>query len=146
MPLHHMLTLSQCYQFFHRLDFTNYCFHSYYVLYFDKSSYKLVHQVLQQIYQEHQPHFKSEVPLFTLQLAPGLALAEEPDQKFAERESFGMNRCQIIANGLLEAWNQGKNSLDEKMQAIFEQFVLSGIDLSRTYLNADSEDIYLRLR
>ena len=116
------------------------------VLYFDKNNYELVHQVLQQVYQEHQSHFKTEVPLFTLQLAPGLALAEEPDQKFAERESFGMNRCQIIANGLLEAWNQGKNSLDEKMQAIFEQFVLSGIDLSRTYLNADSEDIYLRLR
>jgi hypothetical protein len=115
------------------------------VLYFDKSSYELVHQVLQQIYQEHQQHFKTEVPLFTLQLAPGLALAEEPDQKFAERESFGMNRCQIIANGLLEAWNQGKNSSDEKMQLIFEQFVLSGIDLNHTHLNADSEDIYLKL-
>jgi HopA1 effector protein family len=115
------------------------------VLYFDKSSYQLVHQVLQQIYQENQQHFKSEVPLFTLQLAPGLALAEEPNQKFAERESFGMNRCQIIANGLLEAWNQGKNSPEEKMQAIFEQFSISGIDSKHTYLNAESEDIYLRL-
>lgn len=115
------------------------------VLYFDKSNYELVHQVLQQVYQEHQPHFKTEVPLFTLQLAPGLALAEEPDQKFAERESFGMNRCQIIANGLLEAWYQGKNLPDEKMQSIFEQFSLSGIDLNHTYLNANSEDIYLRL-
>ena len=57
-----------------------------------------------------------------------------------------MNSCPFSGKGLLEAWNQGKNSLDEKMQAIFEQFVLSGIDLSRTYLNADSEDIYLRLR
>jgi hypothetical protein len=115
------------------------------VLYFDKSSYQLVHQVLQQIYQEHQSHFKVEVPLFTLKLAPGLALAEEPNQKFAERESFGMNRCQIVANGLLEAWNQDKNSPEEKMQAIFEQFSISGIDLNHTYLNAESEDIYLRL-
>lgn len=115
------------------------------VLYFDKSSYELVNQVLQQVYQEHQSHFKSEVPLFTLQLAPGLALAEEPDQKFAERESFGMNRCQIIANGLLEAWYQGKNSPDNKMKLIFEQFSLSGIDFNNTYLNADSENIYLKL-
>ena len=115
------------------------------VLYFDKSNYELVHQILQQVYQEHQSHFKAEVPLFTLQLAPGLALAEEPDQKFAERESFGMNRCQIIANGLLEAWYQGKNLPDEKMQAIFEQLSLSGINSNRTYLNADSEDIYLKL-
>jgi HopA1 effector protein family len=115
------------------------------VLYFDKSNYELVHQILQQVYPENQQHFKREVPLFTLQLAPGLALAEEPNQKFAERESFGMNRCQIIANGLLEAWNQGKNLPDDKIQAIFEQFSLSGIDSNHTHLNADSEDIYLKL-
>jgi hypothetical protein len=115
------------------------------VLYFDKSNYELVHQILQQVYQENQSHFKAEVPLFTLQLAPGLALAEEPDRKFAERESFGMNRCQIIANGLLEAWHQGKNSPEEKIQAIFEQFSLSGIDLNHTHINADSENIYLKL-
>lgn len=115
------------------------------VLYFDKSNYELVHRILQQVYQENQSYFKEEVPLFTLQLAPGLALAEEPDQKFVERESFGMNRCQIIANGLLEAWYQDRNLPDEKMQCIFEQFSLSGIDLNYTHLNADSEDIYLRL-
>ncbi|MGL5796178.1 MAG: T3SS effector HopA1 family protein [Waterburya sp.] len=113
------------------------------VLYFDKSNYELVHQVLQQVYLENQQHFKAEVPLFTLQLAPGLALAEEPNQKFAERESFGMNRCQIIANGLLEAWYQDKNSPEEKIEAIFEQFALSGIDSNYIYLNADSENIYL---
>jgi len=115
------------------------------VLYFEKSSYQQVHQVLQQIYQEHQQHFKEEVPLFTLQLAPGLALAEEPDIKFTERESFGMNRCQIIANGLLKAWYQEKNSSDEKMQCIIEQFSGLGIALDHTYLNANSENIYLVL-
>ncbi len=112
------------------------------VLYFDKSNYPQVHQILQQVYQENQSHFKAEVPLFTLQLAPGLALAEEPDNKFAERESFGMNRCQIIANGLLEAWYRNKKLPDEEMQCIIEQFSSSGVDLNHTYLNANSEDIY----
>ncbi|VEP14320.1 conserved hypothetical protein [Hyella patelloides LEGE 07179] len=112
------------------------------VLYFDKSNYEVVHQILQQVYQEHHSHFKADVPLFTLQLAPGLALAEEPDQKFAEKESFGMNRCQIIANGLLAAWYQNKNLPEEKMQCIFEQFTLSGIDLKHTYLNAEAKNIY----
>ena len=115
------------------------------VLYFDKSNYQQVHQILQQVYQEHQLHFKAEVPLFTLQLAPGLALAEEPDNKFAEVESFGMNRCQIIANGLLKAWYEGKGSSDEKMQYIFEQFSVVGIDLKHTYLNSGSENIYRKL-
>ncbi len=115
------------------------------VLYFDKSNYELVHQILQKVYQKNQSYFKVEVPLFTLQLAPGLALAEEPDRKFAERESFGMNRCQIIANGLLEAWYQDKNLPDEKMQSIFEQFSISEIDPQHTYLNADSKNIYFKL-
>jgi hypothetical protein len=114
------------------------------VLYFDKSNYQLVNQILQPIYQNHQQHFQKEIPLFTLQLAPGLALAEEPEQKFVEKESFGMNRCQIIANGLLEAFYHHKTSPDEKIKTILAQFSLSGIDLNHTYLNADSENIYFR--
>ncbi|NET15569.1 MAG: hypothetical protein F6K08_23405, partial [Okeania sp. SIO1H6] len=60
-------------------------------------------------------------------------------------ESFGMNRCQIIANGLLTAWQQGDNSTEGKIKAILEQFSLLGIDLQRPYLNANSEDIYRKL-
>ena len=101
-----------------------------------------VRQVLQVVYQENKVHFQSEIPLFTMQLAPGLGLAEEPDQKFTEKESFGMNRCQIVANGLLKAWYQGDNSIQGRMQAICEQFSTLGIDLQRIYLNADSDDIY----
>jgi hypothetical protein len=112
------------------------------VLYFDKRDYEAVWEVLQVVYGENKVHFQSEIPLFTMQLAPGLGLAEEPDQKFAEQESFGMNRCQIVANGLLKAWYQGDNSIDGRMQAICEQFYTLGIDLQRVYLNAGSEDIY----
>ncbi|MDZ8227298.1 MULTISPECIES: T3SS effector HopA1 family protein [unclassified Nostoc] len=112
------------------------------VLYFDKRDYEVVRQVLKTFYQEHQLHFKPEIPLFTKQLALGLGLAEEPDQKFAIQESFGMNRCQIVANGLLEAWYQGDESIEERMQSILGQFFHLGIDLQRPYVNANSEDIY----
>lgn len=112
------------------------------VLYFDKRDYEVIKQVLKTIYQEHQLHFKSEIPLFTKQLALGLGLAEEPDQKFAVKESFGMNRCQIVANGLLTALYQEDNSTEGRMKAIREQFSSLGIELYRSYLNANSEDIY----
>lgn len=115
------------------------------VLYFDKSDYEVVRQILNKVYIENEAHFKSEIPLFAMQLAPGLGLAEEPDQKFVEQESFGMNRCQIVANGLLETWHQGDNSLEGRMKAILGQFSYLGIDLQRTHLNANSEDIYLPL-
>lgn len=77
-----------------------------------------------------------------MQLAPGLGLAEEPNQKFAVQESFGINRCQIVANGLLEAWQQGDDSPKVRMQTILGQFSRLGIDLQRPYVNANSEDIY----
>jgi hypothetical protein len=112
------------------------------VLYFDKSDYEAVRQVLQTLYKENESHFQSEVPLFTMQLAPGLGLAEEPDRKFVAQESFGMNRCQIVANGLLEAWHQGDDSPKGRMTSIFQQFSLLGIDWQRAYLNASSENIY----
>ncbi|MEH2081623.1 MAG: T3SS effector HopA1 family protein [Nostoc sp.] len=112
------------------------------VLYFGKSNYEAVRQVLETVYAENQLHFQPEVPLFTMQLAPGLGLAEEPDQKFGVQESFGMNRCQIVANGLLTAWYQGDNSIEGRMRAIIEQFSSLGIELQRSYLNANSEDIY----
>ncbi len=112
------------------------------VLYFDKPDYQQVKTTLQDIYLTNQSYFHREIPLFTMQLAPGLSLAEEPNQKFVEKESFGMNRCQIIANGLLKAWYQGDNSIDGRMQAINTEFSHLGIDLAKAYLNAGSEDIY----
>jgi hypothetical protein len=112
------------------------------VLYFNKNNYQAVHSVLQKVYIEHQSDFKPEVPLFTKQLAPGLAIAEEPNHKFAQKESFGTNRCQIIAKGLLEAWSKGDNSPSVRLAEILQQFSLLKIELQRPYLNANSEDIY----
>ncbi|MBD2607484.1 hypothetical protein H6G81_23895 [Scytonema hofmannii FACHB-248] len=115
------------------------------VLYFEKSNYEIVRQVLKSVYAENQLHFRTEVPLFTKLLAPGLALAEEPDCKFAAVESFGMNRCQIVANGLLEARATGDESPQNRMAFIHQHFSLLGIDWQHSYLNANSEDIYIPL-
>ncbi|MFN6518646.1 MAG: T3SS effector HopA1 family protein [Nostoc sp. CreGUA01] len=112
------------------------------VLFFDKRDYEAVREVLQVVYRENKLGFKLEVPLFTKQLAPGLSLAEEPDQKFAVQESFGVNRCQIVANGLLAAWYQGEQSIEGRIGAIYEEFSRLRIDLHRVYLNSESEDIY----
>ncbi len=115
------------------------------VLYFEKSHYQEVRQILQTVYAENQSYFQKKVPLFTKLLAPGLGLAEEPDQKFTIQESFGMNRCQIVVNGLLEARQQGDESPENRLKSAIEQFSLLGIDWQRPYLNSKSEDIYAPL-
>jgi hypothetical protein len=112
------------------------------VLYFDKHNYEIVHPILERVYAEHKAYFQPEVPLFTKMIAPGIAIAEEPNQKFAEKESFGMNRCQIIADALFDAWQQGNNSPDARMGSILQKFASLEIGLQHPYLNAKSEDIY----
>ncbi|WGV23682.1 T3SS effector HopA1 family protein [Halotia branconii] len=112
------------------------------VLYFERHNYPAIRKILQSVYTQHQDDFQSEIPLFTKFLAPGLSLAEEPSQKFAAQETFGMNRCQIVANALLEAWQKGKNAIEEKMKVIDQHFARHLIDLQRPYLNPTSEDIY----
>ncbi|QIR41862.1 hypothetical protein HCG51_34870 (plasmid) [Tolypothrix sp. PCC 7910] len=115
------------------------------VLYSDNQDYQTIRQVLQEIYLKNQSHFQPEIPLFTKFLAPGLALAEEPDHKFASKESFGTHRCQIVANGLLAARENGDESVESRMTAILENFSRLGIDVNHPYLNANSEDIYTPL-
>ena len=112
------------------------------VLHFERQNYPTIRTILQGIYQEHQAYFQPEIPLFTKFLAPGLGLAEEPNQKFAPQESFGMNRCQIVANALLEAWGKGKNALEERMGIINQHFAQHLIDVQHPYLNPSSDDIY----
>ncbi|AFZ59780.1 hypothetical protein H6G54_05545 [Anabaena cylindrica FACHB-243] len=115
------------------------------ILHFQRQDYPAIHKILQPVYKQHQCYFQPEIPLFTKFLAPGLSLAEEPSQKFAAQESFGMNRCQIVANALLEAWDKGKNAIEERMRIIDQHFAQHLIDVQRPYLNPSSEDIYIPL-
>lgn len=115
------------------------------VLYIRKTNYQAVREVLETVYADKRSHFRKEVPLFTKWLAPGLAVAEEPDQKFTASESFGMNRCQIVASGLLAARNALDDSPEQRMASIRQHFSLLGIDLNQPYLNSNSEDIYTPL-
>lgn len=107
--------------------------------------YESVRQVLQTLYQEECLQFRSTVPLFTKFLAPGLGLAESPEGELAAAKDFGLHRCQLIANALLAAWDNGDNSPESRMDAIHQQFSQCGIAWQHPYLNPNSEDIYTLL-
>lgn len=112
------------------------------VLYFNQEHFEAVHPLLAEIYRENHHYFEPKVPLFTKFLAPGLGLAEEPSSKFMNEESFGINRCQIVTNALIEAWEKGLKSTEEKVAAIVNQFALMGIEVEKPYLNPNSSDLY----
>lgn len=112
------------------------------VLTFEKSCYTEIQPVLATIYQAHQSAFRPEVPLFSKQLAPGLALAEDPLDRFTPQESFSINRFQTLADGLLKAWRAGQESPEARMNAILESFAAHCIDLKHPFLNPESMDCY----
>ncbi|EKU96745.1 hypothetical protein Lepto7375DRAFT_0655 [Leptolyngbya sp. PCC 7375] len=125
----------------------NYQRHDAGVLYVERSHYLQVRGLLQLVYAEHQSHFGQQEPLFTKRLAPGLGLAEEPDRKFGQSESFGQNRCQILANALLEAeaFSDKPDHPEQRLATIQRHFQQIGLNLTRPYLNANAEDIYAPL-
>ncbi|NMF63145.1 hypothetical protein DP113_20900 [Brasilonema octagenarum UFV-E1] len=103
--------------------------------------------VLQTIYAENKSHFREQVPIFTKVLAPGIGLAEHPasELKFGLQQQFGENRCEIVANAMLEAHQNGDESKQARMKYINQHFERLGLDIERPYLNPNSEDIYTPL-
>jgi hypothetical protein len=107
--------------------------------------YPQVKTILETIYQEYQTHFTPEIPLFTKFLAPGVSLAEELAAKDSPEDSFGKHRCQILAQALIQAWQNGRESPEERMRAIEQHFSQAAIDLKHPYLTFNSQNIYTPL-
>lgn len=108
---------------------------------FSKAHYSKIQPLLGPLYQKQQARYRPEIPLFAKFLAPGLALAEHPRQTFTPCESFGLNRYQIVAEGLLTAWRQQQNNASERINAIRQSFASRSIDLDCPYLNPGSKDL-----
>jgi HopA1 effector protein family len=115
------------------------------ILHCDQSNYGNVRSALSELYGEHRSFFREATPLFTKRLASGMAVAEEPSQKFSDQEDFGLNRCQILANALVQAYQQSEYSAEIKRVMIFDQFRHHKISLKLAHLNDASEDVYVDL-
>jgi hypothetical protein len=115
------------------------------ILKFSRDSYTAIWKILHSIYENFSRYFREETPLFAKVLAPGLALAEEPQQKFSVQEDFGKNRCQVITHGLMEARQEGDEAPEKRMDAILRHLTFHKISLEHPYLNPTSEDIYIPL-
>ena len=80
----------------------------------------------------HRAWFRDDVPPLTRRVGRGLAVAEAP---FDTDESFGAQRCRLIAEGLTtarherRAWNE----------CVAERFERAGLDWDRPWLGLSSE-------
>jgi hypothetical protein len=76
-------------------------------------------------------------PLFTKVLQPGIGLAEDPNTG----ESFGMHRCRLVAEGIVDAWQRNDQSVDGRLRAIAARFEQSGLKLDLSHLGPSSIDL-----
>jgi hypothetical protein len=108
------------------------------VVYVPKSDYEAAAEILERVYPEVAIGLRQGTPAFTKLLAPGVGLAENPGQG----ESFGLHRCQLLAEGMVSAHEQGKKSVKERLQAVEDRFAEDGIGLETPFLNPGSSDDY----
>lgn len=108
------------------------------VLYVDKRFYRVTARVLAGVYEEVARHLRPDAPLFAKPLADGLALAEEP----YTGESFGMQRCRILAEGILSAHARGARDEAARLEEVERHFNAYGLKLEAPYLNPRSIDQY----
>jgi hypothetical protein len=81
--------------------------------------------------------FAASTPLFTRSLTEGVSYAEQPHT----HESFGLNRCRLVAEGCFDAWSAGRSCRDDRLEAIRRRFELNGLDFLRPHLNPGSVDV-----
>jgi hypothetical protein len=81
---------------------------------------------------------RPDVPLFTQEIAPGLGFAESPPNG----DSFGMHRCDLIAEGLVQAHERGVSSADERFAVVHERLTRYGLDVDRLAFNPHSHYPY----
>lgn len=107
------------------------------VLYFRKKDYMLVFEWLDKIYPKIHQEIRTGLPVFTKYLSAGIGLAESP----AGGASFGMHRCQLLAQGMMAALAT-KRLLPDQIKVVAETFREHGISLAKPYLNPNADDIY----
>ena len=84
------------------------------------------------------PQLRPSTPMFTKRLARGLATAEDP----GDGRSFGQHRCQLVAEGLVRAFEAGTTAFDDSLNAVFKRFAEEGLSVTRPWLNAGSKESY----
>jgi hypothetical protein len=77
------------------------------------------------------------IPLFTRRVRDGVGLAEDP----GNGESFGMQRCRLVAEGVVEAGRAGRQDLASRVRAVRKRFQAAGLDLDRPHLRGGLLDL-----
>ena len=99
------------------------------VLYLAGDTFPGLRPMLRLLAAELEHHPQPDVPAFTLELAPGVGLSEnDPDA-----ESFGSRRCALLADGIVQAHEQGLVHGSARIDAVAARFAEDGVLIDAPY-------------
>lgn len=110
------------------------------VLYVQRATASEALARLRGLYGSVRPSLRPSTPLFTMPVAPGLAVAD--DTGIAE-ESFGNSRCRLVAEALWRA--RATDDVAARVDAVRARFAEAGLDVRRPYLGAADAPDYERV-
>jgi HopA1 effector protein family len=100
------------------------------VLYLRGDVFQTVHATLEEVAATLTAHLPRHIPALTLELAPGVGLAEDA----SEGESFGVRRCAVLADAIVMVHANGITQTDAALDAVAERFAEDGVRLDAPYL------------
>jgi hypothetical protein len=108
------------------------------VLYVGATDFEAVRSVLRDVLSRSDVRLRERTPALTKALGPGIGFAEQP----ASGESFGTDRCRLLAEGAVEAHDRGARRTHERLAVVAAHFAARGVDLEAPYLEPGSHDRY----
>jgi hypothetical protein len=99
------------------------------VLYFEAGDRVAVAAAARRIQQEVRRHLKPSTPVLTKRLDPGIGFAEDP----GDDQSFGQQRCRLLADGIVSAHERAARSVDERLEVVSERLAANGVRLEHPY-------------
>ena len=108
------------------------------VLYIARRFIPIALRLIRPLTSELRQRLRPAVPLFSKPLLPGLGAADDP----GTMESFGQVRARLVADGIVDAWQQGRTSVQERYEAVVARFIRSGLSPVRPYLTQGQNDLY----
>ena len=109
------------------------------VLYLDHDGFAPARESLRTIVSTCREHLHGEPPAFAKPLATGLAVGEHRPGLGA---SFGMSRCQLVAEGIVAAYETGMRRLTDRVDAVARRFADRRLDIDVPYLAPGTPDRY----
>jgi len=100
------------------------------VLYLEGDAFAAVRETLQDVAAALRARLRPQVPAFTLELAPGVGLAEDGGR----RESFGARRCALLADAIVRAHAHGVTEAEARLAAVAVRFAEDGVRIDAPYL------------